>query len=609
VTGTALPRADLERLVAESSVFGELPSAARAFVSDHLEPVALPGGTELLRQGEHGDSMYLVAVGRLRVTVTRDDGSQTVVAEVGRGEVVGELAVMTDEPRSATVTALRDSQVLRLTTEAFADLVAEFPDSLRPITTKVVGRLVRSFREGSPTSPVATIAVVPLSDADDVTRFAGRLDASLRALTGKSRLVTIEEAIADLGDPAAVGTDRLAAWFGAHETGVDAVVYAASPQADAWTDACVRQADLVLLVGAAREDPVPRSVEQNIEARRSSVRIRTELVLVHPAWTRDPRGTRRWLDARVVDRHHHVRVDRDTDADRVARLVLGRGTGIVLSGGGARGIASLGVLDALDAHGVPIDACGGTSIGSLIAAAVARGLPTEDIARQIRAAVIDDSPFDVTFPALSLAAGKRVTERMREAADGLDLEDTWRNVFCVSTNLTTGDVEVHRRGPGWHAIRASFSIPGVFPPMRSATGDLLVDGGLLDNLPVGIMRAEHDNITVVAVDVGRTRDMIAGSLPGDGVVSGWRLLLGRFDRGSNTDTAGLGRVLMRLTELGSERGTDRGDVYIRPAIDSFGIADFKAFDRIVDAGREAGERALEDAPFLLAPRTPERSRP
>jgi predicted acylesterase/phospholipase RssA/CRP-like cAMP-binding protein len=576
-------------------MFAALEADARAFVCDHLEPMVLPGGTELIRQGETGDSMYLVAVGRLRVTMTRDDGSETVVAEVGRGELVGELAVMTDEPRSATVTALRDSQVLRLTTAAFAELVAQHPGALRQITTQVVRRLVRSFREGSPTSPVVTIAVVPLSDDPGALGFAARLCASLEQLTRTASEVTVTEATAVLGDLERVGSDRLAAWFGARESGFEAVVYAASPESGDWTEACVRQADLVLLVGAAREDPSPRPVERAIAARRARVRIRTELVLVHPEWTRDPRGTRHWLRPRFVDRHHHVRVDREDDVDRVARLLIGRGIGLVLSGGGARGVAAIGVLEALNEREVPIDACGGTSIGSLIAGGAARGLPPAEIARQLRAAVVDTSPFDVTFPALSLAAGKRVTERIRDGAEGLDLEDGWRNVFCVSTNLTTGGVEIHRTGPGWHAVRASFSIPGVFPPVRSSTGDLLVDGGLLDNMPVGVMRGEHDNITVIAVDVGRTRDMIAGSLPGDGVVSGWRLLLGRFDRGRDrTGTAGLGRVLMRLTELGSERGEDRGDVYIRPEVDDYGIADFKAFDRLIGLGYEAGIRAIDE---------------
>jgi predicted acylesterase/phospholipase RssA/CRP-like cAMP-binding protein len=584
-----------ERLVADSTMFGSLSAEARAFVAHHLEPVTLPGGGMLMREGEPGDSLFFVAVGRLRVTMTKDDGTETLLAELGRGEVVGELAVMTSEPRSANVTALRDSQVLELSGEAFSSLVAEFPDSLRAITTQVVRRLVRSLREGSPTSPVVTIAVVPLSADPSATEFAARLRGALERLTGAANNVTATETAAALGDLSRVSTDRLAAWFAERELGFDAVVYAADPEPTEWTAACVRQADLVLLVAAAGEEPSVRPVERDIETRRSSVRARTELVLVHPARTRDPRGTRRWLLSRSVDRHHHARVDRDPDIDRVARLLLGRGIGVVFSGGGARGIAGIGVLEALNERGIPIDACGGTSIGSLIAGGAARGLSPDELARQIKAAVVDSSPFDVTFPALSLATGRRVTERIQEAADGLDIEDAWRSFFCVSTNLTTGTTEIHRSGPGWHAIRASFSIPGVFPPVRSANGDLLVDGGLLDNLPVGVMRGVHRGITVIAVDVGRSRDMVAGSLPDGGFVSGWRLLLGRFDRGTAArETAGLGRVLMRLTELGSEPNADQGDVYIRPAVDPFGIADFKAFDRLVTIGREAGERAVDD---------------
>jgi NTE family protein len=595
VTTTALPEDELERLVAESAMFGPLEPPARAAVCARLAPIVLPGGSVLMHQGDTGDSLYLVAVGRLRVTMTRDDGTEVLVAEIGRGEVVGELAVMTSEARSATVTAIRDSQVLELTTESFAELIAEFPGALREITTQVVSRLVRSFRGGSPTSPVVTIAVVPLSSDPNATAFASRLRTSLEHLTGAATQIAVTDATGALGDLARVSADRLAAWFGERESGFEAVVYAAAPEPNDWTEACVRQADLVLLVAAAGEEPSPRMVERAIETRRSRVRIRTELALLHPSWTQDPRGTRRWLEARAVDRHHHVRVDRDADVDRVARLLIGRGIGVVFSGGGARGIAAIGVLAALNEREVPIDACGGTSIGSLIAGGAARGLTPEALAGQLRAAVVDESPFDVTFPALSLAAGKRVTARIREGAEGLDLEDGWRNIFCVSTNLTTGTVEVHRTGPGWHAVRASFSIPGVFPPVRSSTGDLLVDGGLLDNMPVGVMRGEHQNITVIAIDAGRTRDMVAGSLPGDGVVSGWRLLLERFERGaSGTESAGLGRVLMRLTELGSERNADRGDVYIRPAIDGYSIGDFKAFDRLVDLGHDAGLRAIDE---------------
>jgi predicted acylesterase/phospholipase RssA/CRP-like cAMP-binding protein len=596
-----LARTDLERLVGDSAMFGHLEPAARAFVCERLVPRVLPGGRVLMHQGDHDDSMFLVGVGRLRVTVTRDDGTEARVAELGRGELVGELAVMSDEPRSATVTALRDSHVFELSSASFADLVARFPAALREMSSEVVRRLVRSFREGSPTSPVVAIAMVPLSDDPQATGFATRLTASLARVTGAANEITVADAEHALGDLAWAGADRVAAWFSERECGSEVVVYAAHPVDDDWTEACVRQADLVLLVGTSRDEPVVREVERAIDARRARVRARTELVLVHPSNARNPRGTREWLAVRAVDRHHHVRVDRDDDVDRVARLLLGRATGVVFSGGGARGIAALGVLAALRERNVPIDACGGTSIGSIIAGGAARDLETDEIAELLRVAVVESSPFDVTFPALSLAAGRRVTERIREAAEGLDLEDGWRRSFCVSTNLTTGDVEVHRHGPTWRAMRASFSIPGVFPPVRGRRGDLLVDGGILDNLPVGVMRSEHHQITVVGVDVSRTRDLVAGSLPGEGVVSGWRLLLTRLARDASAeDSAGLGRVLMRLTELGGHRAVDRGDLYIRPAVEAFGIADFKAFDELLRIGREEGLRALENWPVLAS---------
>ncbi|HEU5302678.1 MAG TPA: cyclic nucleotide-binding and patatin-like phospholipase domain-containing protein [Acidimicrobiia bacterium] len=589
--GGPVPRDAIERLIEEGSIFRGLDPSARGLLAKQFEPQAIPGGAVLMRQGDPADALFLVSVGRFRVSIERDDGTETVVAELGRGDIVGELALITDDPRSATVTAVRDSQVLRLDTTAFTQLVSTNPAIQREFTTEVIRRLVRSFREGSPTSPVATIAVVPLDHGPGVIGMSERLHQSLDRLAGPAGHVTKAATAAAVGTLEEVGPDRLAAWFAEHESGFEVVAYQGSAEPGSWTDACIRQADLVLVVASADGSPAVRDIERSIAERRRLLKSRVELVLVHPASTQDPRETRRFLAGRDVDRHHHVRVDRDADVDRVARLILGRGIGVVFSGGGARGIAGIGVYQALLEAGVPIDATGGTSIGSLLAGGAARGQTADEIAAQIRAAVLDSSPFDVTFPVVSLARGRRVTQSIRDGAEGLDLEDGWRHVYCVSTNLTTGHEVVHRSGPGWFAIRASFSIPGVFPPVRTENGDLLVDGGMLDNMPVGVMRDEHEGISVIAIDVGKTRDVVAGALPDDGVVSGWKLLRNRMRRKKHrTSAAGLGRILMRLTELGSEQDADHGDLYIRPDIDDYSIADFKAFDRLIELGYEAGQR-------------------
>ena len=305
-------------------MFGLLEPAAQSFVCEHLQGVNLPGGAVLIQQGDAADCLYLVAVGRLRVSMRGDDGSDRVIAELGRGEVVGELAVITNEPRSATVTALRDSEVFKLSTSAFAQLVEEHPEALREIATPVVRRLVRSLREGSPSSPVVTIAVVPLGADPTPAEFGVRLHHALERLTGAASHVNALTTAASLGDLTRVSAERLALWFGEHDSRSKAVVYEADAGPTPWTDTCVRQADMVLLVGSSRERPELRPVELAIAERRRLLKTRTELVLVHPSTTRDPRATRRWLEQREVDRHHHVRIDRDGDVERVARLILGQ---------------------------------------------------------------------------------------------------------------------------------------------------------------------------------------------------------------------------------------------------------------------------------------------
>src|SRR5687767_3979893 len=349
----AVPRDEIEHLIEDSAIFTSLSPEARELLCDRFEPRTLPGGGVLMRQGEAADALYLVSVGRLRVSIERDDGTETVVAELSRGEVVGEMALITDDPRSATVTAVRDSQVLRLSTESFAELVRLYPNAQREITTNVVRRLVRSFREGHPTSPVVTIGVVPLDASPEVAEIVERLQRSFQRLTGAAGHVTESATIEALGKLDSVSADRLAGWFAEHEAGYAIVVYEASHEVGRWTEACIRQADLVLLVGSANSTANASSVERAVDERRRHLKSRLELVFVHPAGTRDPRGTHGALAGRDVDRHHHVRAGQDDDVDRAARLLLGRGVGVVFSGGGARGVAGIGVYRALLEHGVP----------------------------------------------------------------------------------------------------------------------------------------------------------------------------------------------------------------------------------------------------------------
>ncbi len=571
--------------LAASDLFGGLDDDERRLLADRLETQTIQGGEVLLREGDPADGVYLVVSGRLQARLGADDDF-TVIGEAGRGEVVGEAALLTDRPRGATVVALRDSLLLRLSVEAFEDVLARSPLLLRPIAGQVIERLRRASSGEGTTRPVATIAMFTL-------REGGRGPAFMDAMV--PALAAMVPSLAVVGAADAPKGMSITAWLNALEHDHDMVLYRSEAGDDEWTRRCLRQADVVLLVGDGTRSPGPAPVEEVLAEHRRRVPVPVELVLVHGADLGVPTGTHRWLANRDLRRHHHVREGDEADAARVVRLLTDRGLGLVLSGGGARGMAEIGVIRAIGELGIPIDAIGGTSAGSLIAGAVARGWSIDEVEALLRRGMVTESnPVDLTLPISSIASGRRISERLKDAAGEVDIEDTWIDYFCVSTNLTKVGPMVHRRGRAWRAIRASMSIPGVFPPVAQ-DGDVLVDGGLVDNLPVGEMRRGHEGLTVIAVDVGVQRGLAAGDLPDSTVMGGWRLVIDRLHpRRRSPDVVGIVSLLARLTELGGggNANADRGDVLVRPDVEQFPILDFNRFDDLVAVGHRDGLAAL-----------------
>jgi predicted acylesterase/phospholipase RssA len=265
-----------------------------------------------------------------------------------------------------------------------------------------------------------------------------------------------------------------------------------------------------------------------------------------------------------VDPHGDV----DAAVGRLARRVLGVSPGLVLSGGGARGMAHLGVLEGLAERGWTFDRVAGTSMGGFVAALVAAGLPPDERRLLCRRELVLRNPFrDVTVPRVALMRGRATRTMLSRVFGERCAEELALDWFCVSADLLAAEVVVHRTGRIADAVAASMAVPGWFPPVRSG-GRLLVDGGLLDNLPIDVMAATAEG-PVVAVDVmGRFQPGRAGELP--------RLL----------DT------LARATTLGSWRETARhrqaAAFIVTPDLPGVGMTSFDRFDDAVAAGRRAG---------------------
>ena len=575
-----------------------------------MTPVEIPAGETLMAEGDDAASMFVVVRGRLRAFVGSND-NEAVVGEIGPGEVVGEMALIAAGTRSATVRAVRDTLLLELQRPAFERLVEADPGTLLAITRLLVARLERSIHGSATQAPVRVIAVAPAGTGADLQVFADRLAGALGerlAVTLVGRTRTASELGPGMCD-APVGTPEnhsLTAWLDQLEAAHDLAVHVTDPGASPWTDRCLRQADLIVLVARAHTSPVAGEVDNQLaDMGYDTTRAKVHLVLLHPAAATSPSGAAAWLESRRVDRVHNIREGSDADFGRLARLLTGEATHIVLSGGGARGIAHVGVLRALEEAGVPVDVVGGASFGSVIGGFAALQWTYEEKIEAVQRAVVDrGSQVDYTVPAVALASGKKILGALRMIFGDSLIEDLWLRFFAVSSNLTKGEVEVHTRGPVWKALRSSIAIPGVYAPVRSDTGDVLIDGGIMNNVPVDVMRSLSDGGPILAVSLRGGLEMPTEDLPADGVISGWGAAWRRLNPfGDRPAVPSIVDVLIRATESGSvawSHAMEAGaDAVLRPPVKGFALMEFDGLRDIAEAGYRYTVERLEEDPGLV----------
>ncbi|MGB9344790.1 MAG: patatin-like phospholipase family protein, partial [Ilumatobacteraceae bacterium] len=267
---------------------------------------------------------------------------------------------------------------------------------------------------------------------------------------------------------------------------------------------------------------------------------------------------------------------------------------LVLSGGGARGFAHLGVLRALREQGIPVDEVAGCSMGTVVAAAIALGLDGDELME--RAEQQFHRLLDYTLPIVSLVKGARITRNIDETFGTWDIEDLWLPFYCVSTNLTKSRLEVHRRGSTALAIRASVAIPGVLPPVPYQ-GDLLVDGGVLNNLPFEVMRDNSTIETIVAVDVAPDQGPRARSDYGMSV-SGFQAL-GASLRRTKSHYPSVTSVLLRSMLTGAVRNQKASmqdgsvDLLLTLHLPGVGLLEFDRSQEVADAGYEASKATID----------------
>ena len=572
-------------------------------LESEVELITLAGGETLFRQGDPGDSAYVVMSGRLRVVVDVPEGEERTLNELGRGEVLGEMALLTGDSRSATVFAVRDTDLARISRRGFHRLIERRPESLRNLSHIIADRLQRHSHVHVPDHKRGSCTgIVALDPALDLESVLGLLVEHLEEHGSVAVLTSaeVDRALGVSGIAQSSDSDptylRLSRWLHEREENYRFVLYVADPSWTVWTERCARQSDRFLYFADDSAAPRTGEIEQRLEARWQGARApQRSLVLLHPTDLDRPRGTARWLESRHVESCFHLRWKHAGDLARLARIIGDRAVGLVLGGGGARGFAHLGVIRAMEELGIPIDMIGGSSIGAPVAGPTAQGQSAEQaletISHHFR------SLLDYTLPIASLLAGRRITASIEKGGGSWDIEDLWIPYYCVSTNLTTGRSVVHRRGSAVRAVRASVAIPGVLPPVPEGD-DLLVDGGVLNNLPIDAMREINPSGPVIAVDVLPPRGPRAKGDYGLSV-SGWRLALGKILPGRKSlPVPTLGNTIMRSMFVGSEGARAEmlreglADLYLSINASGIGLLEFDAVEKVAKIGYEASQRPL-----------------
>lgn len=561
----------------EIPLLASLDEDLRTEIAATVEVIRVPAGAHIFHRGDPGDALYAVWSGRLEVLGPPNGPPLSVL---GRGAAVGELALLTGERRTASVRAVRDSELVALDRRRFDELL-QHPGFAMALTTILGRRLAGTVTSTRvPTERRNVVAVVALSPDVGLQNHVDRLVDTIRTW---ARVATLTER-----DVTSVDDHERGRTLDHYERDNEVVVLSvATTASSSWRDFCVRQADRILGIIDAR-DPCPGRTEEQLQGCDVAF------------WGEAPPSAARsagWLDALQPRARHWISSRQTTtrDVQRIARRMFGRSIGVVLSGGGARGFAHIGVVAALQEAGLHIDRYGGTSMGAFVSALFASGRSWQEVRDVLEREVARRRPFaDYTLPRHSLIRGRRARRMFQRIFGETRTEELPLDWFGISADLLTAETLVHRRGLIRHAVAASMSLPGIAPPVPSE-GRLLVDGGVLNNLPVDVMAATNEG-PVVAVEVMRRwrekwEDRVAQAPARSG----------RFLRRTRREVPipSIAETIACATGLGASRSAEasRGLAWmtVTPDLADLGLLQWRRLDEAIAEGRRATQTALEQA--------------
>ena len=577
----------LHHLYVLGHLFKELDKEALCKILEAGEKQQVEEGAYLFKQGDLENSLYVVLSGRLRA-VMEDKTGTNILGDIGEGEPTGEFALFTNEPRMASVLAIRKTIVLKINKQEYLNLVSQNPAFAGMLTSFLIKRLRRNILEQHMSSTPKNIALINLQPDHDLSPWTDVIEKTL-----EESGIPIQVFDHDSQPP-----QHYDSIFDTLEQQEGLNILVCSEAQPEWSRQCLLVADLIIVGTEFLADPNLYQIEkmQNLYAQ-SILNKKIYIVFLHENQTVLPEQTSRWLQKRMVNLHIHVRKNHLGDIRRFCRIISNQAVGVVLGGGGAKGFAHVGAIRALLEVGVEVDFLGGTSAGALYGI----GMSHSDFDPQKVNALCETSAKrkltsnDFSWPIVSIMSGKKMAGFMKEMFAESELEDIWVNSYCVSTNFSSSGTKVHDRGLISKMVRASIAIPGVFPPVV-IDRQLHVDGGVVDNLPIEPMyRYPVRHIIAISLSGLESRQVDYAETPSAAMLI-WDKLTGK----RKYKIPGISSLIVNSLTLNSRQKQEntkaKVSLYFEMDLKDVGLLDDKKWSHTIQKGYEQMKAFLENLP-------------
>lgn len=592
----------IKELISSVSLFQGVGTKLISELEQQMEWIFLPGGETLMRQGDKADGMYVVINGSLVYEVRNDLGLVVSTGTFSKGDIIGEMALLTGEPRTATVVATLSCEIVKISTVAFEAVFTKHPPSMLAITKLIADRFTKD-RMGKRTvkKTRSIITLFPLQKELSVRDFSHNLANALKKI-GRTTIVESKDFKKHKGDREHAVSDILESLYHLQDSH-DFLILCPDFEDKLWTETILHHTNRILLLSDPKkaDSLSPEEIRFLGDSEETHGPIR-ELVLLYSDPNEKPQNISNLTKIRKSDVVRHIRTYSNHGFESLTRFITGRSIGLALGGGGAKGFAHIGLIKAMQEENIPIDMIGGTSAGALMASIYALGNDAPNLERIAKALMSDKKTLnDYTVPVVSLIRGKKFNSVIKSFVGETMIEDLWLPYFAVATSLSKAEKVIIDRGPLWKALRASASIPGILPPFFE-NNELLVDGAMLDNIPGAVMREKGADF-VISVALASEGDSASDKLFGGiypknnsgALPSALRLLFKRiFTKSQNLKEApNLLSLLMRATFVASDaamaQAKAESDIFVELPVEEYGLFDWKKFYELVEIGYRYGK--------------------